>query len=742
MPTFLTRVFGSANERQLKRLWPVVHDVNDLEAKLEDLPAEAFPEKTAEFRQRLAAEEVALDDLLPEAFAYVREAARRTIGLRHFDVQCLGGIVLHQGKIAEMKTGEGKTLVATLPLYLNALEGKGAHLVTVNDYLARRDVQWMGPVFHYLGLSVASIIHDRSFLFDPAFIPKDYRYLHLRDVERRAAYRADITYGTNNEFGFDYLRDNMKFSLDEYVQRELHYAIVDEVDNILIDEARTPLIISGPAEESTDKYYVVDRIIPRLRKDTDYTIDEKHRSATLTEEGIAKCERLLGVSNLYDPSQIDMLHHVTQALKAHTLFKRDVDYVVKDGEVLIVDEFTGRLMPGRRWSDGLHQAVEAKERVRIERENQTLATITFQNYFRMYEKLAGMTGTAETEAEEFAKIYKLDVTVIPTNRNLIRINHPDVVYKTEREKFNAVVEDIIKRSEKGQPVLVGTVSIEKSEAVSKLLKKRGVRHEVLNAKYHEREAEIVAQAGREGAVTIATNMAGRGTDILLGGNPDFLSKEMLRKKGLDPATAATAERAGALAEARRVTEPEHEQVVATGGLHIVGTERHEARRVDNRLRGRSGRQGDPGSSRFYLSLEDDLLRIFGSQRIQKIMERLGMEEGEPIEHKLVTRAISTAQKRVETRNFEIRKHLLEYDDVMNKQREAIYAMRRDLLEGADQREYILELAEDILMDVLAKHTPREKIQDEWDAEGLRISIGNQFGLDVASLVKDIRELPY
>src|SRR3989441_5387943 len=564
MPSFLTRVFGSANERQLKRLWPIVHDVGDLEAKLEDLPAAASREKTAEFRQRLAAEEVPLDDLLPEAFAYVREAARRTIGLRHFDVQCLGGIVLHQGKIAEMKTGEGKTLVATLPLYLNALEGKGAHLVTVNASRPRRDVQWMGPVFHYLGLSVASIIHDRSFLFDPAFIPKAYRYLHLRDVERRQAYRADITYGTNNEFGFDYLRDNMKFSLDEYVQRELHYAIVDEVDNILIDEARTPLIISGPAEESTDKYYVVDRIIPRLRKDTDYTIDEKHRSATLTEEGIAKCERLLGVSNLYDPSQIDMLHHVTQALKAHTLFKRDVDYVVKDGEVIIVDEFTGRLMPGRRWSDGLHQAVEANEGVRIERENQTLATITIQNYFRMYGKLAGMTGTAETEAEEFAKIYKLDVTVVPTNRPLVRVNYPDVVYKTEREKFNAVVEDIIERNTRGQPALVGTVSIEKSEQLSKLLKKRGVRHEVLNAKYHEREAEIVAQAGREGAVTIATNMAGRRTDHPLRGHPDFLSKEILRKKGLDPATPAFAERAAALAEARRVTGPEHARVRAPG----------------------------------------------------------------------------------------------------------------------------------------------------------------------------------
>src|SRR5947208_2856687 len=536
MPSFLTRVFGSANERQLKGLWPIVHDINDLESRLQDLPAEAFPERTAEFKQRLAAEEVTLDDILPEAFAYVREAARRTIGLRHFDVQLLGGIVLHQGKIAEMKTGEGKTLVATLPLYLNALEGKGAHLVTVNDYLARRDVQWMGPIYHYLGLSIASIIHDTSFHFDPTYIPKDYRFLHLRPIERRPAYRADITYGTNNECGFDYLRDNIKFSLDEYVQRELNYAIVDEVDNILIDEARTPLIISGPAEESTDKYYVVDRIIPRLRKDTDYTIDEKHRSAVLTEEGISKCERLLGVSNLYDPSQIDVLHHVTQALKAHTLFKRDVDYVVKDGEVIIVDEFTGRLMPGRRWSDGLHQAVEAKEGVKIERENQTLATITIQNYFRMYTKLAGMTGTADTEAVEFKKIYKLDVVVMPPNKPMRREDYPDVVYRTEREKFNAVVEEIKELHAKGQPVLVGTISIEKSERLSAMLKKAGVKHVVLNAKYHEKEAEIVAQAGRRDSVTIATNMAGRGTDLLAGRNPEFLARaemenEWIRRAG-------------------------------------------------------------------------------------------------------------------------------------------------------------------------------------------------------------------
>ena len=524
MPNILTRVFGSANERTLRRLWPIVEEVNDLEAKLADQPAEWFPERTAELREALQGEDRALDDVLPEAFAMVREASRRTIGLRHFDVQVLGGLVLHLGKIAEMKTGEGKTLVATLPLYLNALEGKGAHLITVNDYLARRDVQWMGPIYQFLGLRTASIIHEASFEFDTAHITKDYRLLHLRPIERRDAYRADITYGTNNEFGFDYLRDNMKFSLDDYVQRQLHFAIVDEVDNILIDEARTPLIISGPAEESTDKYFVVDRIIPRLKKDTDYTIDEKHRSVTLAEEGIAKCERLLGVANLYDPSQIDMLHHVTQALKAHTLFRRDVDYVVKDSEVIIVDEFTGRLMPGRRWSDGLHQAVEAKEGARIERENQTLATITIQNYFRMYAKLAGMTGTADTEAVEFKKIYKLDVVVMPPNKTMRRTDHPDVVYKSEREKFNAVVEEIKECHAKGQPVLVGTTSVEKSEHVSKLLKKAGVRHNVLNAINHEAEANIIAQAGRHQQVTIATNMAGRGTDILLGGNPEFLAR--------------------------------------------------------------------------------------------------------------------------------------------------------------------------------------------------------------------------
>jgi len=743
----LRKIFGTKHERDVKRIMPTVVASNAFEPSVRALGDAELQAKTDEFRKRLEAGEP-LDELLPEAFAVCREAARRTVGMRHFDVQLIGGVVLHEGKIAEMATGEGKTLVATLPAYLNGLTGRGVHIVTVNDYLAKRDAQWMGPIYHALGLTVGVIQHEASFRYDPAYVTSDVRMTALRPCARQEAYRADVTYGTNNEFGFDYLRDNMRFTLDELVQRELHYAIVDEVDSILIDEARTPLIISGPADESTDLYYKLDRIIPKLKraativegklseieaqKEGDYIVDEKARAVALTEQGIATCERLLSVDNLYDPQHITLLHHIQQGLRAHALFKRDVDYVVKDGQVIIVDEFTGRLMPGRRWSDGLHQAVEAKESVRIERENQTLATITFQNYFRMYEKLAGMTGTAETEAEEFAKIYKLDVTVIPTNRPLVRVNLPDVVYKTEREKFNAAVEDIIERNTRGQPVLVGTVSIEKSEQLSKLLKKRGIRHEVLNAKYHEREAEIVAQAGREGAVTIATNMAGRGTDILLGGNPDFLSKEMLRKKGLDPATAAPAERAGALAEARRVTEPEHARVVALGGLHIVGTERHEARRVDNQLRGRSGRQGDPGSSRFYLSLEDDLLRIFGSQRIQKIMERLGMEEGEPIEHKLVTRAIATAQKRVETHNYEIRKHLLEYDDVMNKQREIIYGMRRQILEGEPQADTIAEWIEDLVAVTLDAYAAEGAHPEDWDLGGLGEALYRQFDVRIPS----------
>src|SRR5881628_3687283 len=742
----LRKIFGTKHERDVKRIMPTVVASNAFEPSVRALGDAELQAKTDEFRKRLEAGEP-LDELLPEAFAVCREAARRTVGMRHFDVQLIGGVVLHEGKIAEMATGEGKTLVATLPAYLNGLTGRGVHIVTVNDYLAKRDAQWMGPIFHALGLRVGVIQHEASFLYDPAYVTSDIRMTALRPCTRQDAYRADVTYGTNNEFGFDYLRDNMRFTLDELVQRELYYAIVDEVDSILIDEARTPLIISGPADESTELYYKLDRIIPKLRraativegklseveeqKEGDYIVDEKARAVALTEQGIATCERLLSIDNLYDPQHITVLHHIQQGLRAHALFKRDVDYVVKDGQVIIAEEFTGRLMPGRRWSDGPHQAVEAKEGVRIERENQTLATITFQNYFRMYGKLAGMTGTAETEAEEFAKIYKLDVTVVPTNRPLVRVNYPDVVYKTEREKFNAVVEDIIERNTRGQPALVGTVSIEKSEQLSKLLKKRGVRHEVLNAKYHEREAEIVAQAGREGAVTIATNMAGRGTDILLGGNPDFLSKEMLRKKGLDPATAATAERAGALAEARPVTEPEHARVVALGGLHIVGTERHEARRVDNQLRGRSGRQGDPGSSRFYLSLEDDLLRIFGSQRIQKIMERLGMEEGEPIEHKLVTRAIATAQKRVETHNYEIRKHLLEYDDVMNKQREIIYGMRRQILEGESQAETIADWLEELTGGTLDAYAARGAHPEDWDLGGLTEALHRQFDTRVS-----------
>jgi preprotein translocase subunit SecA len=753
LDVLLRAVFGTKHERDVKRMRPTVAAINALEPEVQALDDAGLAERTVALRTRLAGGG-ALDDLLPAAFAVCREAARRTVGMRHFDVQLIGGIVLHSGKIAEMATGEGKTLVATLPAYLNALTGRGVHIVTVNDYLAKRDAQWMGPIYHALGLSVGVIQHEASFRYDPTYVTPDIRMSALRPIGRREAYLCDITYGTNNEFGFDYLRDNMRFALDELVQRDLHYAIVDEVDSILIDEARTPLIISGPADESTDLYYKIDRIIPRLeraativegklseieeQKAGDFIVDEKARAVSLTEQGIASCERLLGIDNLYDPRHMTVLHHIHQGLRAHALYKKDVDYVVKDGEVIIVDEFTGRLMPGRRWSDGLHQAVEAKESVKIERENQTLATITFQNYFRMYDKLAGMTGTAETEAEEFAKIYKLDVTVIPTNRPLIRVNQPDVVYKTEREKFNAVVEDIIERSGRGQPVLVGTVSIEKSEQLSKLLKKRGARHEVLNAKYHEREAEIVAQAGRAGAVTIATNMAGRGTDILLGGNPDFLSKEILRKRGLDPATAPTDARATALVEARRITEPEHQRVVDLGGLHIVGTERHESRRVDNQLRGRSGRQGDPGSSRFYLSLEDNLLRIFASQRVQKLMDTLGMEEGEAIEHRLVTRAIATAQKRVETHNFEIRKHLLEYDDVMNKQREIIYRMRREILEGESQAETVAEWVEALVATTLDAYAAEAAHPDDWDLAGLREALHRQF--DVRLLAARLEEV--
>jgi preprotein translocase subunit SecA len=738
----LRKIFGSKHERDVRRMRPRVAAIGALEAEVGRWPDEAFGGRAAELRQKLQ-DGTGVDEILPEVFAMVREIGRRRLAMRHFDVQLMGGMVLHEGKIAEMATGEGKTLVATLPAVLNGLTGRGVHIVTVNDYLARRDAQWMGPLYHQLGLSVSVIQHEASFLYDPGYVPADSRLLALRPCERREAYRADITYGTNNEFGFDYLRDNMRFSLDELVQRELHYAIVDEVDSILIDEARTPLIISGPTEESTDLYYKVDRIIPRLTRAAtitegklheieevrrgDYIVDEKAKTVTLTEAGIAKCEQLLSVGNLYDPQHIDTLHHINQGLRAHALFEKDVDYVAKDGQIIIVDEFTGRLMPGRRWSDGLHQAIEAKEGLRIQQENQTLATITFQNYFRMYEKLAGMTGTADTEAAEFAKIYKLDVTVVPTNRTLVRLNNPDVVYKTEREKFDAVVQEIKELHEKGRPILIGTVSIEKSERLSKLLKKSGVPdHQVLNAKYHEREAEIVAQAGRMGGVTIATNMAGRGTDILLGGNPDFLAREMLRKRGVDPVTASDEERRRALEEARRITEAEHERVVELGGLHILATERHESRRIDNQLRGRSGRQGDPGSSRFYLSLEDDLLRIFGSERIQKIMDRLGMEEGEPIEHRLVTRAIQTAQKRVEAHHFEIRKHLLEYDDVMNKQREVIYGMRREILQGQSQEETVREWMDDMLDGLVDTYAGEGVHPEDWDLGGLGEALHRQF----------------
>jgi preprotein translocase subunit SecA len=710
--TLLTRLIGTKGERDIRRLRPKVEAINALEPALQALPDERLAAKTVEFRQRLKAGET-LDDLLVEAFALVREAARRTVRMRHFDVQLIGGMVLHQGKIAEMKTGEGKTLVATLPVYLNALEGKGVHVVTVNDYLARRDAEWMGPVYRLLGMSVGVIQHG------------------LNDAERQAAYGADVTYGTNNEFGFDYLRDNMKYTLGSMVQRGHHYAIVDEVDSILIDEARTPLIISGPSEDSTDKYYRVDKIIPRLKAGVHYTVDEKSRTVSLSEEGIEHVEKLLGVENLYDPAHLETLHHVNQALRAHTLFKRDVDYVVKDGQVVIVDEFTGRLMPGRRWSDGLHQAVEAKEGVRIERENQTLATITFQNYFRMYRKLAGMTGTADTEAVEFDKIYKLEVVVIPTNRPLIRHEHEDMVYRTAREKYDAVVEEIVEYHERGQPVLVGTISIENSERLSELLKRPGVPHVVLNAKYHEKEAEIVAQAGRLGAVTIATNMAGRGTDILLGGNPDKLWPQVLLKRGIAPEQATPEQRQEALEEARRVCAEEHAKVVELGGLHILGTERHESRRIDNQLRGRAGRQGDPGSSRFYLSLEDDLLRIFGSERISGLMKRLGMEEGVPIFHPMINRSIERAQKQVEARNFEMRKHLLEYDDVMNKQREEIYRLRRELLEGGSQREYVLQKMEEILDWLLDAHAPEEAAPAEWNLAELWRELQQRYGLVVS-----------
>jgi preprotein translocase subunit SecA len=791
----LGKVFGTKNERVIKALLPNVKAINALEPEVQQLTDDQLRARTDEFRKRIqerlsrfraangnqppanasqvAAEEEddfdrtkrlekeqydvlqeVLYEILPEAFAVVREAGRRVLNMRHFDVQLIGGMVLHDGKISEMKTGEGKTLVATLPVYLNALSGRGVHVVTVNDYLAKRDSEWMGKLYRFLGLSVGVIVHD------------------LDDEERRAAYAADVTYGTNNEFGFDYLRDNMKFDLRDCVQRGHNFAIVDEVDSILIDEARTPLIISGASEESTDKYYRVNRIIPKLEKGEeiegppgepatltgDFVVDEKHRNITVTDEGWEKVEQLLGIGNIAEVENWPLKHHVETAIKAHALYRKDVEYVIKDGEVIIVDEFTGRMMPGRRWSDGLHQAIEAKEGVKIERENQTLATITFQNYFRMFKKLAGMTGTAETEAEEFEKIYKLEVVVIPTNKQLLRIENADVVFRTEKEKYFAAADEIQQLATKGQPVLVGTTSVEKSERLAELLKKKGIKHVVLNAKFHEREAEIVAQAGRKGAVTIATNMAGRGTDILLGGNPEFLAKQEMVKKGIaqqlrvaqgkiegpqedgetsvfyyngNEFTVPTDKWTEALNRYKQQTDKEHDEVIGVGGLHILGTERHESRRIDNQLRGRAGRQGDPGSSRFYLALEDDLMRIFAKEWVSNLLQRLGMEEGVPIESKLITRRIETAQKAVEAQHFESRKHLLEYDDVMNKQREAVYGLRRRLLEGLDQKDLILEdYVSAILAEQLEQHCPPKAHADDWDIKGLKDAIFTRFGVDV------------
>ncbi len=737
---FLTKVFGSSNQRFLKSIQPMVEKINSLESSVKALSDDELRARTTTFKERVQTavsdttdkeerkrrERAVLDEILPEAFAIVREASVRTTGMRHFDVQLIGGIVLHQGKIAEMRTGEGKTLVATLPSYLNALTGRGGvHVITVNDYLAARDAEWMGQIHRFLGLEVGCIQND------------------MDDFERQAAYAADITYGTNNEFGFDYLRDNMKFDLTTCVQRGHYFAIVDEVDSILIDEARTPLIISGPSDEATDKYKNADAIIPHLKKGEDvdgkktgdYVVDEKAHTAVLTEEGVDKAERLLGVGNLYDPSNMELLHCVEQALKAHTLYRKDHQYVVQDGEVIIVDDFTGRLMKGRRWSDGLHQAVEAKEGVEIEKENQTLATITLQNYFRLYEKLSGMTGTAETEAAEFGSTYKLDVIVIPTHMPMVRTDFSDVIYRTLPEKWDAVIEEIKECHEKGQPTLVGTVSVENSELISRRLNKEKVEHNVLNAKYHEREAEIVAQAGRKGMVTIATNMAGRGTDILLGGNPDFMAREFLKKEEIDPDDATDEQWKMAYARAKQIVEDEHNEVVGLGGLHIIGTERHESRRIDNQLRGRAGRQGDPGSSRFFLSLEDDLMRIFAGDKVKALMQRLGMEKGVAIESKMVSKRIAAAQKSVEGRNFEARKHLLEYDDVMNKQRETIYGLRRQLMEDPDQREYLMGdppsagVAYDLLSDLTRQYLNPDVSPDDWDIVNYKIQIKTIYDLD-------------
>jgi preprotein translocase subunit SecA len=866
---FLQKIIGTYHERERKRLWPVVERITRLEPEMQRLTDEQLRAKTAEFRQRLArslsghrfltpadpgwyelnhderaalrkqrraVQQRALDALLPEAFAVVREASRRVLNMRHFDVQLLGGMILHEGKIAEMATGEGKTLVATLPAYLNALTGRGVHLVTVNDYLARRDARWMGPLYHALGLSVGVIQgvdpaerrqeESLSFLYDPGWTQATERFVHLRPAARREAYAADITYGQNNEFGFDYLRDNMRFRKSDLTQGEYHYAIVDEVDSILVDEARTPLIISGPAEESTDLYYRLDKLVRQLSKGAHYEVDEKEHAVSLTEEGIRRCEELLGVENLYDEQHMRMVHHINQALRAHELYRLDDEYMVKDGEIIIVDEFTGRLMPGRRWSDGLHQAIEAKEGVRIRQENQTLASVTFQNYFRMYEKLSGMTGTASTEAQEFSTIYRLDVVAIPTNRRLIRTNHPDVVYKTEPEKFLAVVMEILDLHRAGRPVLIGTISIEKSERLSRMLKepgallkrlaivcqwgldglkqetlsdglrqrleqawsrpaaitaeaaeqlladvkrespksilvsraeeaarlvsgiaaiRAGLPHNVLNAKYHEHEAKIVAQAGRKGAVTIATNMAGRGTDILLGGNPLALAEDAIREEEAKrEAPLAEEERRRIVEQFRQLCDREHEDVVAAGGLHVLGTERHEARRIDNQLRGRSGRQGDPGSSRFYLSLEDDLMRIFGSDRIARLMEFkwFQWEEGLPIEHGMVSKAIETAQRRVEGHNFDIRKQLLEYDNTMNRQREVIYEQRRRILEGVDLRGLVREITAEVAEDLLDAFAAKELRPDAWDLKGLREAVARDFAVTVPEEPPSSREALY
>jgi preprotein translocase subunit SecA len=720
----IRKIFGTQTERDLKRLHPNVTRINDLEPSMRQMNDEQLRAKTDEFKKR-AQDGEQLDDLLVETFAVVREAARRTLNMRHFDVQLLGGMVLHQGKIAEMKTGEGKTLAATLPAYLNSLNGKGVHIVTVNDYLANRDSKWMGKIYQFLGLSVGVIQHE------------------MDDQQRQQAYACDITYGTNNEFGFDYLRDNMKFDVQSLSQREFNFAIVDEVDSILIDEARTPLIISGPTEATTSFYYRVNEFVTRIKRSKElFDLDEKSKTVILTENGISEAEKFFRVDNLYDLPNMDLLHQIYQSLKAHLIFNRDVDYLVKDDQVLIVDEFTGRIMPGRRYSDGLHQALEAKENVKVEQEYQTLATITFQNYFRMYKRLAGMTGTAITEAAEFAHIYHLDVVEIPTNQPLIRSEFRDVIYGSKEEKWDAVVKEIKALNEKGQPVLVGTISIENSELLSRKLHREKIRHVVLNAKYHEMEAEIVAQAGRLHSVTIATNMAGRGTDILLGGNIEALLREELKKKGfsLETAPPVVAEKTGK--EISEQVNREHVTVIERGGLHILGTERHEARRIDNQLRGRSGRQGDPGSSRFYISLEDDLMKILGSDRIRGMLVRAGMSDGVPLENRLVSRAIENAQKQIEGQNFSIRKHLLEYDDVMNKQRQHIYSLRRDILFGRDFKDYILELIEDLYNEIFTFYIDENKEAEDWDFESFQKEIQLQFGLDVKQTIKeDYHELP-